>query len=285
MMHNVKLVVNKQAKVGEGPCWDEKTNLLYWVDIMGEKLHIHSPEKQTNQEIDIGQYIGTVAVREEGGLIVALKNGFYFLDLETEKLTPISDPESHLPENRFNDGKCDPAGRFWAGTMELNVSGPNAALYRLGTDLKVDKVLDHITISNGMAWGSDFRTMYYIDTPTQEVVAFDYDINTGEISNKQTAVTIPKEDGSPDGMTIDEEGMIWVAHWGGSRVTRWNPRTGELLDTIKIPATNVTACVFGGENLDELFITTARSEGDPSSGGLFKVKLDVKGTPSYTFKG
>jgi len=284
-MHDVKLIVDQKAELGEGPCWDSKNKLLYWVDIMGKKLHIHSPATNENREIDVGQYIGTVAVREKGGVIVALHNGFYFLDTETEQLTPITDPESHLPENRFNDGKCDPAGRFWAGSMELGITGPHASLYRLDTDLKVEKILDNVTISNGMAWSPDYKTMYYIDTPTQQVVAFDYDNQTGEISNKKAAVTIDKKDGSPDGMTIDQEGMIWVAHWGGSRVTRWNPSTGELLDTIKVPATNVTACAFGGENLDELFITTARSAEDPASGGLFKVKLPVKGAPSYTFKG
>jgi sugar lactone lactonase YvrE len=284
-MHDVKLIVDQKAILGEGPCWDDTNKCLYWVDIMGKKLHIHSPETNTNQEIDVGQYIGTVAVREKGGLIVALQNGFYFLDIESEALTPISDPESHLPKNRFNDGKCDPAGRFWAGTMELHITGPNASLYRLETNLQVDKVLDNVTISNGMAWSSDFKTMYYIDTPTQQVFAFDYDFKTGEIKNGKAVITIAKADGSPDGMTIDEEGMLWIAHWGGARVTRWNPNTGKILATIKIPVSKVTACVFGGENLDELFITTARSEDEPTSGGLFKAKVGVKGTLSYTFKG
>jgi len=284
-VYEVQLIVDQKAELGEGPCWDGKNKCLYWVDIMGKKLHIHSTATNTNREIDVGAYIGTVAVREKGGLIVALQNGFHFLDTETEQLTPITDPERHRPENRFNDGKCDPAGRFWAGSMELNITGPNASLYRLGTDLNVKKMLDDVTISNGLAWSPDYKKMYYIDTPTQQVAAFDYDHQTGEICNKRAVVTIDKKDGSPDGMTIDEEGMLWVAHWGGSRVTRWNPATGELLDKIEVPATNVTACVFGGENMDELFITTARSEGDPSSGGLFKVKLNVKGAPSYTFQG
>ena len=182
-----------------------------------------------------------------GCVIVAMNHGFYSLDLETERFTTISDPEEHLPDQRFNDGKCDAAGRFWAGTMHMNVdNSPTGKLYCLNPDFTVKEVLDNIYCSNGTTWNADSTTMYYIDSPTKQVSAFDFHLNSGEISNRRTAVVIPPNGGVPDGKTIDEEGMLWVAQWGGSQVSRWNPLTGEMLEAIPIPAAHVTSCTFGG---------------------------------------
>lgn len=225
--------------------------------------------------------------------MVALHHGFASLDLETEELTIIHDPEAHLPGTRFNDGKCDPAGRFWAGTMSLGSDPPGAgSLYVMDTDLSVRRALEKVTISNGIVWSLDHSTMYYIDTPTREVSAFDYDIETGAISNRRAAVTIPEGYGSPDGMAIDVEGMLWVAVWGSSEVSRWDPTSGELLQTISVPATQVTACAFGGPDLDQLYITTARIRLDeqaladqPHAGGLFRARPGVRGVEAYEFAG
>lgn len=288
----LELIYDAKATLGEGPCWDQDKQVLYWVDIIKGRVHVHNQKDETNQVFEIGQYVGTVSVAESGELILALQHGFYLFDMETRELKPIDDPEKELPNNRFNDGKCDPAGRFLAGTMSLIGEGNVGALYSLDKDFTVKKLVDYVGCSNGLAWSADFQTMYYIDSPTKQVVAYDYDLKTGNIQNKREVIRIPEGEGVPDGMTIDEEGMLWVAQWGGYKVSRWNPQTGERIYTISVPVAKVTSCVFGGENRDELYITTA-SEGlseaelkeQPLAGGLFRYKVGVKGAPMYKFKG
>jgi sugar lactone lactonase YvrE len=291
LTEKVELVVDAKAALGEGPCWDEKHQLLYWVDIMNAHVHIYNPVQKKNKTIDVGVHVGTVVPKESGGLIIALTDGIYSLDLETEKLSFVTHPESDLSNMRYNDGKCDPAGRFWVGSMAYDVTPEAASLYRMDTDFSTRRMVSQVTISNGLAWNLEKKKMYYIDTPTQQVVSFDYDIKTGDISNRQSVITIDRKDGSPDGMTIDAEGMLWVAHWGGSRVSRWNPDNGQWLDEIHLPVSRVTSCTFGGAALDELYITSAGGdneavlEKEPLAGGLFRVKTAVKGMPVASFKG
>lgn len=288
MSHELRLVIDAKATLGEGPCWDEVNQVLYWVDIMGKDLHKYDPATDENETYHIGQMIGAAVPSKSGGLVLALQNGFYKFYPDSEELTPITDPESHLPNNRFNDGKCDKAGRFWAGTMPIQGGGKSGALYCLHTDYEVKTMLQDIGISNGMAWSHDDRTMYYIDTPTREVAAFDYDLETGTIANRRVAIHFSDEHGNPDGMTIDEEGMLWIAEWGGYQVGRWDPNTGKMIDSIQVPAAQVTSCVFGGAKLDTLYITTARigqenKADQPFAGGLFAIKTNVKGTKTYAF--
>jgi len=193
---------------------------------------------------------------------------------------------------RYNDGKCDPAGRLWVGSMGMEP--PNrykASLYRLDQDLSITRILDSITVSNGICWSLDKTKMYYIDTPTGKVKVFDYDDQTGGISNGRTAVEIPDGMGGPDGMTIDSEGHLWVCLWGGSCVGCFDPETGELLKRINIPAKNITSCAFGGKDLQTLFVTSANTgmspedaEKYPHAGGLFAVEMDVKGVPTFFFR-
>ncbi|ALS23006.1 SMP-30/gluconolactonase/LRE family protein [Paenibacillus naphthalenovorans] len=291
-MTECSLVLDAKADLGEGAIWDAEKQVLYWVDITGKTLHVFDPEHHTDRSIPIGQFVGTVVPREAGGVMLALQNGFYSLDLETEVLTPVMDPEQNQPENRFNDGKCDPAGRFWAGTMNLNETGRSGALYCLDTDLNVRKMLTGIGISNGIVWSLDCRTMYYIDSPTKQVVAFDYEMSSGTLSRQRVMIDLTLDHALPDGMTIDAEGMIWIAHWGGYRVTRWNPDNGKQLDEIRVPASQVTSCAFGGKDLDVLYITTARHglherelDKQPLAGGIFSVAAQVKGLPAFSFKG
>jgi len=287
-MEPIELILDAKALLGEGAAWDVERKRLYWVDIIGTKVHMYNPETGEDRAIDVGQQVGTLAPRQKGGLVLAMENGLYFLDEDSGALEFINDPESDLKENRFNDGKCDPAGRFWAGTLGAQPGG----LYRMDHDLSVHKMVDGIRTSNGIIWSLDKRTMYYIDTPTMEVSAFDYDNTTGEISNRRAVVRVAEGEGHPDGMTIDAEGMLWVAMWNGWQVNRYDPQTGNKIGSIPVPAARVTSVAFGGDHLDELYITSARlqAEGEelanqPHAGGLFKARPGVKGVPGYSFLG
>lgn len=285
-----ELILDARAELGEGALWDARRQVLYWVDILKNALHVYDPLAQADRVIDVGQYVGTVVPRRAGGVMLALQHGFASLDLETEELDLIHDPEPHLPGNRFNDGKCDPAGRFWAGTMALDFTPNVGSLYRLDPDFSVRVMLGDVTISNGIVWSPDHTTMYYIDTPTRQVDAFDYDVETGQIENRRAVVRVPEEMGIPDGMAIDSEGMLWVAQWEGYGVSRWDPATGRLLQSVDVPVGQVTSCAFGGENLDQLYITTARVElsadqlkAQPLAGGLFRADVGVTGLPAFEF--
>ena len=287
-----ELVIDSKSDLGEGPVWNHKTGELIWVNITGKILNFYNPELKNNKEMFTGQMIGTVVPAESGKVMVALQNGFYQFDPETGSKIFIADPEEDIPGNRFNDGKCDPAGRFWAGTMSKEGKQRAGALYRLDADGSVHTMIENVTTSNGIVWSSDHTKMYYIDTPTQKVMQWDFNNETGDISNPKTAVEIPSEMGYPDGMAIDEKGNLWVALWGGSAVGCWNPATGELMRTIEVPAKNVTSCAFGDKDLGTLYITTARTGTDaeelekfPNAGGVFKIRPGVKGVETFFFKG
>ena len=288
----VELLVDEHALVGEGPLWDEEEQVLYWVDILNSKLFIYDPASGENRTLDVGQHVGTVVTRASGGLMLAVREGFASFDLETQELTLIANPEAHVTGNRFNDGKCDPAGRFWAGTMAYENPKDSGSLYRLDTDLSVHRMFGGVAISNGIVWSLNHSTMYYIDTLRKNVRAWDYDNETGDIANERVVIDVPEEAGMPDGMAIDSEGMLWVAHYGGARVSRWNPGSGELLEEIPLPVTQVTACAFGGPDLATLFITSAAQELDaaelarqPLAGGLFAIETPYRGVPSFRFGG
>jgi len=292
MSENVELLLDARACLGEGVNWDAANELLYWVDIVRKEVHLFDPAKGEDRCMDVGQYVGAVVPTEKGDLLAAVHHGIARLDPDTGRLDPLADPEADLPDNRFNDGKCDPAGRFWAGTMHVDGKGNSGALYRIDQDLSIHRMVDQVGISNGLAWSADCKTMYYIDTSKQTVDAFDYDIDTGAVTNRRTVIPFPSELGHPDGMTIDEEGMLWVACWAGARVTRWDPQRGRLLQEIRLPVTNVTDCVFGGPEGDTLYISTARmtlSDEDlkqqPLAGGLFQVRPGVRGPLARPFGG
>ena len=290
--NEVELVLDTKSDLGEGAIWNYKTGELIWVDITGKILNFYNPKLKNNKEMLTGQMIGTVVPAESGKVMVALENGFYQLDPETGAKKLIANPEEDIPGNRFNDGKCDPAGRFWAGTMSTTGKRQAGALYRLDADGSVHKMIDNVGTSNGIVWSLDKTKMYYIDTPTRKVMAWDYNNETGEISHPKTAVNVPEEMGYPDGMTIDADGNVWIALWSGSAVGCWNPETGELLRTIDVPAKNVTSVAFGDDDLGTLYITTARTgtseeelEKFPHAGGVFKIRPGVKGVEAFFFKG
>ncbi len=285
------LVVDKPAIVGEGSLWDAQSKVLYWVDILSHELYIYDPASGENRTVLTCQSIGTVVPRRRGGVAVALHNGFATIDLSADKITPLADPERMIPANRFNDGKCDPAGRFWAGTMEFNGEANRGALYCLEIDQSVKKKIEPVTISNGIVWTADHKTMYYVDTALNSVRAYDYEIDSGDITNERVVIENEGE-GHFDGMSIDAEGMLWIALFQGAGVKRYDPNSGVLLRDIGLPMSQVTSCAFGGENLDELYITSAAINLDtsamaeqPLAGSLVKIDPGVQGVEAYAYGG
>jgi sugar lactone lactonase YvrE len=273
-----------RARWGEGPIW--WGNALYYVDIEGQKVICFNPASGTERTWDVGQRVGTVVPREAGGLVIAGDHGLLFLDEESGALTPIVDPEQDKPDNRFNDGKCSPDGRFFAGTISLVKKIGDARLYRLDPDLSLHEVFGPVTNSNGIVWSGDGKTVYYIDTPRREVLAFDYE--DGHLRNPRSAVSTETVDASPDGMTIDCEDHLWVAFCHGACVICYDPVSGKELRRIDFPCLETTACAFGGPGLSDLYVTTGihKSVEEEHAGRLFVVRgLGTHGVPSCAFGG
>jgi len=287
----VERVVQHSCLLGEGPVWDPRNSCICWLDILNGAIHQFSTIAKQHTIIEVGQFIGCIALTTDGNFIAGLKEGIALIDRYSGKVNIMVKPEQQLPGNRFNDGKCDPAGRFWAGTMALSEEPHAANLYMIDHHRSVQKRKTAVTISNGLAWSLDGKTMYYIDTPTYEVTAFDFNVDTGEIGNERIVILIPEKEGAPDGMTIDNEGMLWIAHWGGWQVSRWNPHDGKKLMHISLPVAKVTSCTFGGEHLSDLYITTARVdlsvadlEQQPLAGSLFVIRdCGFQGLPPVAY--
>ncbi len=277
------LILDAKATLGEGPAWDSKTQTLYWVDILEKRIYAGA-----RILVELDDLICCLAPRKNGHLLLGKRASFVDFEPDSSRQT-ILVALSESATNRLNDGKCDPAGRFLAGTMDMNEKNASGALYSFDGK-QATRLLDGITISNGLAWSVDHKTFYYIDTPTREVKAFDFDLMTGQIANPRVAIHVPESLGWPDGMTSDTDGNLWIAIWGGAQVTKWNPNTGKLLEQIPVPALQTSACVFGGKDMNELYVTSARvgmSEENlkkyPLSGGLFKVNTNVAGMPTFEF--
>ena len=285
-----ELLFDAKSTLGEGPVWDFKKQLLFWVDIEGYQLHQYNPSSGKNKNWSFDEMIGAAVPKENGELLLAMERGLASFNLETGEVTKHRVLENSDPKIRFNDGKVGPDGAFWVGTMDKGCA-PNAGnFFRVASNFETSLEIPNTSISNGLAWTSDKRTFYYIDSATFEIRAFDFNPENGSISNGKSVVKIPEEYGSPDGMCIDEEDMLWVAHWGGNCVRRWNPKMGEVREKIEVPAPHVTSCCFGGKDLKTLYITTARSglsarqlEEYPLSGGLFVCEPNIKGTPITYF--
>ncbi|HET7897759.1 MAG TPA: SMP-30/gluconolactonase/LRE family protein [Flavisolibacter sp.] len=290
--HNaaVKALPVPVSELGEGPVWDAQEHQIIWVDIERGKIQSYHPATQQYKSFSAGQMVGSVALASSGKVVGALQNGFALIDMETNSVVMLGDPESDLQDNRFNDGKCDAAGRFWAGTMCMKGDKNKGGLYVLDKKTVTQK-LTGVSCSNGLAWGVDNTILYFIDSPTRSVVAFEYDLSSGEIKNGRNIITIAEKDGFPDGMTIDAEGMLWIALWGGGKVQRRNPFSSIILQEISLPVSLVTSCTFGGEDLTDLYITTATKglteserKAQPLAGCLFVVQNSgYQGIPAALF--
>lgn len=275
-----------RSQWGEGPIWWH--GALYYVDIEGHLVHRFDPADGSEKSWNVGERVGTVVPRDSGGLVIAGDHGISFLDPESAggTLTHIADPEQDMPDNRFNDGKCSPDGRFFAGTISLVKKTGAAKLYRLDPDLSLHEAFGPVTNSNGIIWSTDGKTLYYIDTPRREILAFDYD--QGHLRNLRGIVSTAHHDASPDGMTIDANGHLWVAFCHGGCVACFDPESGKELRRVDFPCVETTACAFGGPDLSELYVTTGvhKSLQEEHAGRLFVVRgLGVKGLPANAFAG
>jgi sugar lactone lactonase YvrE len=280
--------IPSQCFLGEGPLWIAQLGCFFWVDIERGNLHRYH---LTTEQLEIRHFPHRLAVvleGQNGKLILGLDRKLVRYDWETQGIQELCGVEENLTLNRFNDGKVDPKGRIWIGTLSTLFTEGAGSLYRIGPDLTPKAQLKNLTISNGMAWTADQQTFYFIDTPTKKIQEFAFDPESGAIEFRRIAVEIPEGLGFPDGMCIDREGMLWVAHYAGSGVYRWNPKTGDLVDKIELPVPHVTSCCFGGENLDIMLVTTAQEnltaddlEKYPQSGDVFLVNVEVGGLEPF----
>lgn len=288
----VEVVSGAPCELGEGCLWDTEQRRLYWVDILANQVFCLDPNNGEKLTLDVGENVGAAVLTRNERLLLALRSGFAVLDLRSRQLRKLASLEPSQPGNRLNDGKCDPQGRFWAGTM-VEVGKPGSAgLFCLHPELTVAQKLDGLTISNGLAWTLSGDTFYHTDTPTGRVCAFDYIPESGDIARRRVVAEIPGSWGLPDGMTVDTEGQLWLALWGGGRVIRIDPSTSAISYELLVPAKNVTSCTFGGDFLDELYITTASvgmSKEErarlPLAGALFRAHVPFQGFASTRFAG
>lgn len=263
------------ARLAEGPVWDDERRELLWVDIPAGLIHRTREDGLHDAAIDVGEHVGAVAIAADGRLVAAARSGFRLVDADRGHPLLAGLPVlPGAPDLRMNDGKCDPRGRFLAGTMGYNDEPGAGALWCLDGK-RLTCLLTGVTISNGLAWSSDGKTLYYVDTPTQRIDAFDYDIASARLSHRRTEVDVPAGLGSPDGLTIDREGGLWLALWGGAAVHRYV--AGRLDEVLEVPSAFVTSCAFGGEQYETLYITTAEDRRCGRSGAIFATTCNVAG--------
>jgi len=282
-------VLDIKASLGECPTWSVDGQSLYWVDINAPSLNRFDPLTGKNIAWPMPEAIGCFALRDRGSFVAALRSGIWLVGangkLEHKIAAAPYDPAHH----RFNDGRADAQGRFWAGSMNEKRDVASAMLYRLDASLTLTPVLSDITISNGLAWSPDSRTMYHADTPTRTIHAWDFDPATGTVANRRVFAQFSAATDRPDGGAVDREGCYWSAFYGGGKVVRLSPR-GETVAEFPVPATCPTMCAFGGPDLKTLFVTTARQRREaeelarlPQSGGIFAMRVDVPGMPEPKF--
>jgi sugar lactone lactonase YvrE len=273
-----------QCYLGEGPFWHAERKSCFWVDIENRKFYEYKWQEKEVQCRSLDFRVSLIVKSKDNNLILGLEGGLARYDLIQEKLVWLMDIEKEFEKHRCNDGQVDSRGRLWLGTLHRDLNQGAGSLYCVDENMNIHKKLSHLTISNGIAWSTDNRRMYFIDSPTNKVQAFLFDESSGQINYQEDALFISPGMGSPDGMAIDEEGMLWIAHWGGFAVWRWNPFTGKPISKIELPVPNITSCAFVGKDLDHLLITTARQDLSPEdlkkypkSGDVFILKIPVRG--------
>ena len=286
------LLYKSECSLGEGAFWHEARQSFFWVDIDGKCLMEFVVQTGSVRTWRFHYRPSFIALDPQGQFVIAFQGGLARFDLQTENLQWLVNIENKFPDQRSNDGAIDSHGRLWIGTMNVKFKEGAGKLYRIDSNLVATKMVEDLTIPNGLVWSLDNRTMYHIDSPTRTVKAYQFNSETGEISFDRIAITIPTETGSPDGMCIDEEGKLWIAQWNGFGVYRWDPIHGKLLDKIEVPVPQVSSCTFGGKNFDQLFITTARENftteqllSYPDSGSIYIAQPGVQGIRKNIFGG
>ncbi|HEY0753753.1 MAG TPA: SMP-30/gluconolactonase/LRE family protein [Ktedonobacteraceae bacterium] len=292
-MSHIEHLLAVQNSLGEGPIWSEEEQRLYWVDIDGQTFSRFDPAKGTREVFNVGLCIGVLALRTRGGLVMVTEKGFAFWH-EQSGLQMLADPEAENPHTRFNDGAVDSQGRFWAGTMcrlERQCPEPERSLYRLDRDGFLVVCQTEVFLANGIGWSPDDRTMYFTDTTRRTIYAYDFDSTTGAITNRRSFIRTAADAGFPDGLAVDSEGFLWSACWGAGKLIRYDP-AGKRERELLLPVAYPTSCAFGGQELDALYITSARkalSEQEKKrqtpDGDLSRVHIGIKGRPEPMFAG
>lgn len=284
---NIATLFAARCELGEAAFWHPERGACCWVDILGSVLYEYHPLTSTLSQWSMPGNVSFIAQSTPDHLILGVSGGLLRFNLATGEHTRLATFEQDLPTHRCNDGGCDPQGRIWIGTMDKDCKDHAGGLYRIDLDSTVTLVLPNLTIPNGIAWSLDHQRMYFIDTPTQQVRAYFFNNDTGQIQFERTVITVPATMGMPDGMAIDTDGMLWIALYNGACVTRWDPATGALLLRIELPALHITNCAFIGDNLDSLLVTSAKEgmtpeqlEAYPGSGNVFIISgLPARGVP------
>lgn len=289
---NIQCVAQTRSLLGEGPTWSPRDSALYWVDILTPSVHCYDNQKGVDTEVKVGSMVSVAIPKATGGLLVATPGGLMTLDLDSKNLSFFCHPESDRPGNRYNDGKCDRMGRLWIGTLDMGTAANRGNLFRVDADGTWKKMDSGFTVANGLGWSPDNKRMYFADSPRRTIYVYDFDLLAGTVSNRRPFITLDAGDGTPDGMTVDEDGCLWIAIWDAWRVSRYSPDGQEML-RIKMPIPRPTSCCFGGANLDTLYITSASVRlneaalaAAPLSGSLFSIRIPgVRGLPETTFAG
>ncbi|HET8913124.1 MAG TPA: SMP-30/gluconolactonase/LRE family protein [Ktedonobacteraceae bacterium] len=292
-MQEVEHVLASQNTLGEGACWNPDEQRIYWVDIYENKINRLDPASGNVETFDVGTQVGVLRFRASGGLVMGTKKGLAFWD-EQQGLQVIVNPEPDKPYNRFNDGAIDGKGRFWANTMcdpTEKSSKPEGSLYRLDPDLSLHVMDTNLWLPNGIGWSPDQKTMYMANSTEHVIYAYDFDLESGTVSNRRDFIHTPENEGVPDGLTIDSDGYLWSARWSQGKISCFDPR-GKLNHEIYVPSPNTSSTSFGGKFLNELYITSAHKELSdeqkaqyPQAGDLFRIKTASKGQPVYKFAG
>jgi len=286
-------VLKAKATIGEGPVWSVKEQRLYWTDIPEKKLHVFDPGDGSNKTYELSEIVTSIAPRKNAGLVLSMRKSIAFFDPETGKLDVLPDAEPDRPGNRFNDGKCDRQGRLWAGTMgDVDWDSPIGNLYRMDPNAKLTKAVEGVRCSNGLGWSPDSKTMYFCESFAYKIHAYDFEAATGNISNRRLFASLEGKNGAfPDGLTVDAEGFVWSAQPQFGRLARYDPK-GEIERIIELPVTRGTSCMFGGKDLDVLYVTTMRATlteeqlaQEPLAGSLLALRPGVRGIAETPFAG
>ena len=288
----LECVLDCKVELGEGPVWDPDEQLLYWVNIKAHEIHCFDPSMGKDKVWKTPADVGSLALRCDGGLVVALKTGFFFFDPASGKFTVVAEPEPGLPDNRFNDGKTDRQGRFWAGSLyDPDETKPTGGLFRLDPDRSCHKMVDEIFASNALAFSPDSRTMYYGDSRRRIVWAWDFDAADGAIRNRRVFIELKPGEGTADGAAVDNDGCYWLTQPPAARVVRYDPK-GRIDRVIEMPVSQPTCVAFGGAKMDTLYITSAKYRmpaeqlaREPLAGALFAAYPGVTGPSDVFFAG